>query len=82
MNDFMVALLNAAARDGVFDGHYDDVANRRILAMRAAQHLDAHNTTRAGIIRDVEIGLHLNHDWMPSCYTARLPRPAALKFLF
>jgi hypothetical protein len=35
-------------------------------AVRTAEHLDAHDTTRAGIIRDVEIGLHLDHGLMPS----------------
>ena len=31
------------------------------LRLRAAQHLDAHDTARAGIVGDVEIGLHLDH---------------------
>jgi hypothetical protein len=38
--------------------------------MRTAQHLDAHDSLGAGIIRDIEIGLHLDHDWMPSSLSA------------
>src|SRR5690606_8158033 len=61
----------------------DDVTDRGILPLRAAQHLDAHDTTRAGIIRDVEVCLHLNHDWPPSSlFWARLPPcPAVQMFL-
>jgi hypothetical protein len=34
---------------------------RSIFALGAAQHLDAHDTTSAGIVGDVEVCLHLNH---------------------
>src|SRR4029450_8668271 len=57
-----LALLHAAARYGLFHGHADHVADRRIFALRATEHLDAHDTARAGIVRHVEIGLHLDHD--------------------
>jgi hypothetical protein len=30
--------------------------------MRAADHLDAHHPARAGIVGDIELGGHLNHD--------------------
>src|SRR5690606_26565963 len=33
----------------------------RILALGAAQHLDAHDSACARIIGDVQVGLHLNH---------------------
>src|SRR5712671_1576525 len=56
-----VALLDAAARDRLLDRDDDDVADRRRPAMRAAQHLDALDAARAGIVGDVEIGLHLDH---------------------
>ena len=72
-----VALLDAAARDRLLDRHDDDVADRSIFPLRAAQHLDAHDTTRAGIVRDVEVCLHLNHDWPPSSsWEGPRPRPA------
>src|SRR5690606_28305499 len=63
-----IALLHAAARNGFLDRDDDDVADRGILPLRAAQHLDAHDTTGAGIVRDVEVCLHLNHDWPPSSF--------------
>src|SRR5262245_23938533 len=74
-----VALLDAAARDRLLDRHDDDVADRSILPLRAAQHLDAHDATRTGIIRDVEVCLHLNHDWPPSSSSReeRAPSPAS-----
>src|SRR6266852_3586920 len=63
-----VALLDAAARDRLLDRDDDDVADRRRLALGAAQHLDALDAARAGIVGDIEIGLHLDHD-------AFTPRP-------
>ncbi|CUW92332.1 hypothetical protein AGR1C_Cc40458 [Agrobacterium fabacearum TT111] len=62
-----IALLDAAARNSFLDGNDNNVANRSIFALRAAQHLDAHDTTCAGIIRHVEVCLHLNHVRSPSC---------------
>ncbi|MNI54081.1 hypothetical protein D3C73_1089590 [compost metagenome] len=56
-----VALLHAAARNSFLDRNDDNVADRSVLALGAAQHLDAHDTTCAGIIRHVEVCLHLNH---------------------
>src|ERR1700719_1385918 len=60
-----IALLDAAARDRLLDRDDDDVAHRRRLALRAAQHLDALDATRAGIVGDIEIGLHLDHGAPP-----------------
>src|SRR5262245_48767885 len=51
----------AAARDRLLDRNDDDVTNGGILALRATQHLDAHDSACAGIIGYVEIGLHLDH---------------------
>src|SRR6478735_4026353 len=62
-----VTLLHTAARDRFLDRDDDNVADRSVLALRAAQHLDAHDTTCAGIIRHVEVCLHLNHVRSPSC---------------
>src|SRR5262249_55429669 len=76
-----VTLLHTAARNGFLDRNDDNVADRGILALRAAQHLDAHDTTCAGIIRHVEVCLHLNHVRSPSCcyrngWAKRPPTPA------
>src|SRR4029450_9704288 len=68
-----LALLHASARYGLFHGHDDHVADRGIFALRSTEHLDAHDTARAGIVRHVEIGLHLYHGAASS-----LTAPAAL----
>src|SRR5690606_26973964 len=79
-----IALLHTAARNGFLDRDDDDVADRGILPLRTAQHLDAHDTTGAGIIRDVEVCLHLNHDWLPSLFfpggAMRPPRLSKLDY--
>src|SRR4051812_45337947 len=56
-----LALLHAAARRGAFHAHLDDVPDARIATLGAAQHLDTHHRARAGVVGDVENGLHLNH---------------------
>ena len=38
-----------------------------VRALGAAQHLDALHPARAGIVGDVEIGLHLDHGATPAC---------------
>src|SRR4029079_10775438 len=65
-----VALLDAAARDRLLDRDDDHIADRRGLALRAAQHLDALHPPRAGIIGHVEIGLHLDHAALPELAAA------------
>ena len=62
-----ITLLDAAARNGFLDRDDDDVADGSIFPLGTAQNLDAHDTTGAGIIRDVEVCLHLNHIRPPSC---------------
>src|SRR5262249_48621324 len=57
-----LALLDAAARDRLLHRNDDDVADGGVFALGAAQHLDAHDAARAGIVGDVEVGLHLDHD--------------------
>src|SRR5438132_1026953 len=57
-----LAFLHASARDRLFHRHHDDVADGGVFALRTAEHFDAHDAPRAGIIRHVEVGLHLNHD--------------------
>src|SRR5262249_37269527 len=60
-----VAFFDAAARDRLLDRDDDDVADRRDAALGAAQHLDALDAPRPGIVGDVEIGLHLDHGGLP-----------------
>src|SRR5207302_633746 len=67
-----VALLDAAARDRLFDRDNDDIADRGGLALRPAEHLDALNPPRAGIVGNVEIGLHLDHAAPPASSPAAL----------
>src|SRR6185312_3872348 len=65
------AFFDAPARGRFFDGHLDDVANRGITALRAAQHLDAHDGTCTGVVGHVQRGLHLDHDFSCSNLTAK-----------
>src|SRR6185312_7376462 len=79
-----IALLDAPARNGFLDRHHDHVAHGSVFPLRPAQHLDAHDTTCAGIIRHVEVCLHLNHDWPPSSLLtgwAISPPPVCPKFV-
>src|SRR5262249_39037467 len=66
-----VALLHATARNRLLDRDHDDVAYGRVLALGATQHLDAHDAARAGIVRHVEVGLHLDHTGPRFLPTAR-----------
>src|SRR5688572_16878332 len=45
-----LALLDLAARDRVLDRHLDDVADLRITAAGAAEHLDAHQGPGAAVV--------------------------------
>src|SRR4051812_15114017 len=56
-----VALLHAAARRGFLDADDDDVADAGGTALRAAQHFDALNALCAAVVRNVQVGLHLDH---------------------
>ncbi len=50
-----------ALRDRLLDRDDDDVADRGVLALRAAEHLDAHDLLGARVVGDVQDRLHLNH---------------------
>src|SRR5210317_1275538 len=54
-----LAFLHLAARNRVLDADLDHVTNVRITALGAAQHLDALNATRTGIVRRFQNCLHL-----------------------
>src|SRR5690242_11360859 len=56
-----VALLHAAARRGFLDADDDDVADAGGATLRAAQHLDALDALGSAVIRNVQVGLHLDH---------------------
>src|SRR5215208_2715189 len=76
-----VALLDAAARRRFLHGNDDDVADARGPALRPAQHLDALDALRAAVVRDVQIGLHLDHcsTLILSKSSLRRPLPRALR---
>src|SRR5205814_9275496 len=61
-----VALFDAAPRDRLLDRDDNHVADPGGLALRAAEHLDALHPPRAGIVGDIEIGLHLDHAAPPA----------------
>src|SRR5690606_7474042 len=61
-----LALLDLAARDRVLDRYLDDVANRGVAALGAAEHLDAHHFLGTGVVGHVEVALHLDHGKCPS----------------
>src|SRR4051794_463301 len=56
-----LALLDAPARRRFLDRDLDHVTDRGVAALRAAEHLDAHDGLGARVVGDVEPRLHLNH---------------------
>src|SRR5205814_7596115 len=63
-----LALLDAAARGAFLDAHLDDVANAGVATLGAAQHLDAKNGLRTGVVGDFEPGFSLDHfKIFPTC---------------
>src|SRR5258705_656516 len=76
-----LALLHATARRSFLDADLDHVTDRGITALRATEHLDAHDGFRARVVRDVEPRLHLNHLSFPQLAAVTLlgaPSPAVL----
>src|SRR5690606_39192673 len=57
------AFFDAPAGSRFLDSHLDDVTDGGITALRAAQHLDAHEGTCSCVVGHVERGLHLDHDF-------------------
>src|SRR5271169_3568958 len=72
-----VAFLHPAARNRFLDRDDDHIANRRGAAFGATQYFDALHSTRAGIVGDVEVCLHLDHTAPSAGATAPAPGPAA-----
>src|SRR5690348_26016 len=61
-----ITLLHLAARYRLFDRHDDNITHRSGLPLRAAQHLDALNAARTGVVRHFQIGLDRDHAAAPS----------------
>src|SRR6056297_1193449 len=56
-----LALLDLAARNGILDGHLDDVADICVPALGSTQHLDTHQFASATVVGRRQSRLHLNH---------------------
>src|SRR6185503_14187836 len=69
-----LALLHTAARRGLLHADLDEVADGRIAPLRAAHDLDALDGARAGVVGDVQYGLHLNHCGSPLSNLRRLTK--------
>ncbi|EAQ13040.1 hypothetical protein RB2654_11098 [Rhodobacterales bacterium HTCC2654] len=63
-----VTFLHAAARDGFLDGDDDDVAHRSVFTLGTTQDLDALHPASAGVVSDIQIGLHLDHRVSPDLW--------------
>src|SRR5579864_4764519 len=79
-----IALFDAATRDRVLHRHDNDVADGRGTPLAAAQHLDALDAARTGIVGHIEIGLHLDHGGLLRLYgrLGRLGRACPARTLF
>src|SRR5690349_4934499 len=74
-----LALLHLAARNRVADAHLDDIADRRVTTLRAAEHLDTHQAARAAVVGGVQHRAHLDHGCASSeCWSAAGPRSSTL----
>src|SRR6266478_6943835 len=56
-----LALLHLAARNRILDAHLDDIADIRVAAARAAEHLDAHEGARAAVVSGIQHRAQLDH---------------------
>src|SRR5882757_1855769 len=56
-----LAFLDLAARDRILDADLDHIAHRRITALRAAEHLDAHQALGAAVVGHIQNRSHLDH---------------------
>src|SRR5690606_12678736 len=60
-----LALLHAPSRDRVLDRDLDHVADTRVAALRAAEHLDAHQAPGSRVVGGIQYRLRLNHRSIP-----------------
>src|SRR5438552_8925794 len=72
-----LALLDAPTRRSILDADLDDVADVRISALAAAEHLNAHHPPGPGVVGDLQDRLHLDH-----YYTSNLTCPLAPQVSF
>src|SRR5260370_24672980 len=56
-----VALFDLGVGNRFFDCDHDHISDRRVPALGAAEHLDAHHLAGTRIIGDIQNGLHLYH---------------------
>src|SRR6185295_2664329 len=76
------ALLDLGAGQRLLHRGDDDVAQAGVTAVRAAQHLDALDALRAGVVGDVQERLHLDHGCDPVVGAVTFGvEPLALVFL-
>src|SRR5438105_14337213 len=64
-----LALLHLAVDHRLLDGDDDHVADGRVPALGAAEHLDAGDLLRAGVVGHIEDRRHLDHVTWPSAFT-------------
>ncbi|EDM31396.1 hypothetical protein RTM1035_02865 [Roseovarius sp. TM1035] len=65
-----VALLHATARDGFLDRDDNDVAHGCVSTLGTTQNLDALNSASAGVVSNIQVGLHLDHLVSPDLWGA------------
>ena len=60
-----LTLFHFGAWDSLFNTDHDDVADRGVLPLRSAKHLDTLNSPCSRIVGNIENCLHLNHGCIP-----------------
>src|SRR3546814_19721345 len=68
-----VCSSDLAARDRLLYGDDDLVTDAGVATSRPAQHLDAHDPASAGVVGDVQVGLHLDHGSIPYAFVWSAP---------
>src|SRR3989454_12765848 len=58
-----LALFPLAGGDGVLDRDHDDVAQPRVAPLGPAEHADHERSTRARVVRDLDLRFLLNHGY-------------------
>jgi hypothetical protein len=68
-----LAFLDATTRSRLFDAHLDDISNAGVAPLRSAQHLDAQDGLRAGVVGDFQSGFSLDHFNIPNLHLQGSP---------